>query len=301
MRVAAIDIGSYSVRMTLAEVENGNIRILKEFGRITSLASSLKETGRLRKDRIEETLRVLEDYLREAKKFGSDKIVAVGTEAIRKAENSADFLSEVKRIGLEVEVITPEEEGRISFLAVAYSLRPRGFFLVVDQGGGSTEFVFGRGKDPEEVASLPLGIVGLTERFLRTDPPKDQELEDMRSYIRETIKPLRKEVDEIVGLGGTITTLVALQKGVYPYDPAKVHGEVLRYEDVLYWLETLRSIPAKERSKRFPQVEDRRAEVILSGIVMFLEILDLFKKDSLRVSDWGLKHGLIVRIILNQR
>lgn len=301
MRVATVDVGSYSVRMTVAKVEGRNIEILKEFGRITSLASSLKETGVLREDRIEETLKVLEEYLEEAKRLGVEKIVAVGTEALRKAKNSEDFIRRVRRLGLEIEVLTPEEEGRLSFLAVAYSLRPKGYFLVVDQGGGSTEFVFGRDTRPEEVVSLPFGIVNLTETFLKTDPPLEDEVEKLLSFLEEKLRPLRRKVDGIVGLGGTITTLVSLEKGVYPYDPKKVHGETLKRSQIERWFEKLRVLPARERSRRFPQVEDRRAEVILSGVAMFLKVLDVFGKESLRVSDWGLKHGLIVRIILDQK
>lgn len=301
MRVGAVDIGSYSVRMTVAEVKDRDIRIVRERGRITSLGSGLKDTGELREDRVEETLKVLKEYAGEMEELGVDKVIAVGTEALRRAKNSEEFLRRVREeTGLDVMIISPEEEGKLSFLAVAYSLRPEGYFLVVDQGGGSTEFVFGSGIEPEEVISLPIGIVNLTERFLIHDPPTEGEMEDLREYLREVLKPIIRDTDGIVGLGGTITTLVALEKGIYPYDPRKVHGETLSLRVISRWTETLSKIPAKERSRRYPQVEDRRAEVILAGLIMFEEVLNLFKKERLTVSDWGLKHGLIVRIILDR-
>lgn len=301
MRVAAIDIGSYSVRMTVAEVKGGSITVVKEIGRITALAKDLKDTGRLREDRIKETLEVLKYYMEEARRLRVRKIMAVGTEALRKAENADEFLKAIReKTGIEVKIISPEEEGRLAFLAVAYSLKPGGYFLVVDQGGGSTEFVFGKDLSPERVISLPVGIVNLTEGFLRHDPPLEEEISKLREFLRESLEPLRCGVDEIVGLGGTITTLSALVHGIYPYDPSKVHGSTLTLDEISGWVKTLAPLPSRERARRFPQIEDRRAEVILSGMVMFEEVLKVFGKEKVRVSDWGVKQGLIVRIILDR-
>ncbi len=296
MRIAAIDIGSYSVRLAVAELSGGRLKIVEEKGRITSLGSGVREEGRLREDRIRETLEVLRQYSEEIERLGVEKVVAVATEAIRRAENSEDFLRLVKeQTGIEVRIITPQEEGRLAFLGATYSLKPSGKVLVVDQGGGSTEFVFGEDSDPEEVVSLPIGIVNLTERFLRHDPPTEEEVQKLFEFLREEIAPLRREIGEVIGLGGTITTLAALEGDVYPYDPSRVHGKELSIKSISRWLSILLPMPSKERSRRFKQIEDRRAEVIVPGIAMFVVILEVFGKDGLRVSDWGLKHGLIVR------
>ena len=302
MRIATIDIGSYSVTLTVAEVKNRNIEILLERGYITSLGSGVKETGHLREDRVEETLRVLEEYRKEIEKLGVDKVVAVATEALRRAENAEEFLKLVReRTGIEVKIITPQEEGELAFLATAYSLRPEGEFLVVDQGGGSTEFIFGSDMKVKDMVSLPIGIVNLTESFLKHDPPTEEEVKNLMDFLEEKIKPLKREVDEIVGLGGTITTLVALEKGVYPYDPSRIHGERLSLEALKKLFKTLVSMPYKERSRKFKQIEDRRAEVIVSGIAMFVKLLEVFDKEKIRVGDWGVKHGLIVKEVLSEK
>ncbi len=301
MRIATIDIGSYSVRLTVADVENHDINLILEKGRITSLASGVREKGVLSEDRIEETLRVLEEYKEDIDRLGANKVIAVATEALRKAKNAQDFLEEVrKRTGIEVQIITPEQEGELAFLATAYSLRPRGKFLVIDQGGGSTEFIFGEDFNIEDLTSLPMGIVNLTERFIKHDPPTQTDIEELMSYLETHIKPLKREVNEIVGLGGTITTLVALELNLYPYDPKKVHGYRLSKESIEKWFNILAQIPYPERSKRYKQIEDKRAQVILAGIAMFIKVLDIFEKDSLLVGDWGVKHGLIVRELLSQ-
>ncbi len=300
MRIATIDIGSYSVRLTIAEVKGKDIEILHEKGYITSLGKGVKETGKIREDRIEETLRVLEEYKKDIEKFKVDKVVAVATEAMRRAENSQEFISLVReRTGIEVRIISPQEEGRLAYIATAYSLHPDGKVLVVDQGGGSTEFIFGEGMDPEEIISLPIGIGNLTEGFLKHDPPTGEEIEDLMIHLEEEIGRLKRGVDVIVGLGGTITTLLALEKGIYPYDPKKVHGQFLSLSAIRRWFDVLSAMPSKERAVRYKQVEDKRAEVIVAGIGMFVKVLEVFSKDGLVVGDWGVKHGLIVSEILS--
>jgi exopolyphosphatase/guanosine-5'-triphosphate,3'-diphosphate pyrophosphatase len=254
----------------------------------------------LRADRVEETLTVLQEFKRDIEKFGVRKVVAVATEALRRAKNSEDFLRLVKeKVGIEVKVITPEEEGKLSFLAVAFSLKPAGKFLVVDQGGGSTEFVFGKGMEMDKLISLPLGIVNLTENFLKHDPPLPEEIERLMDFLEEKMRPLKERVDEVVGLGGTITTLCALEKGIYPYKPKEIHGSELSIDALKKWFSRLSVIPSSERSKRYKQIEDKRAEVILSDIAMFIKVLEIFEKDSLRVSDWGVKQGLLLRELYN--
>lgn len=296
MKISAIDIGSYSVRLTVAEREGKDVRILLEKGRITSLGSGVKESGLLREDRIEETLRVLEEYRRDIRELGVKKVVCVATEALRRAGNAEEFIDRVRdKTGIHVRLISPEEEGELSFLGACYSLRCLGSVLVVDQGGGSTEFVFGSGLKVDEIFSLPVGIVSLTEAFLKHDPPTEEEVRDLFAFLREHISAVEGDPEYVIGLGGTITTLAALEMGVYPYDPTKVQGVRLSLETVSAWFDKLSSLSSRERSERFPQIEDRRAEVIPSGVAMFVVVLERFRKRELTVSDWGLKHGLIIK------
>ncbi len=299
MRIGVIDLGSYSVRLSVADVEGEKIKIVREKGYLTSLIEGLEGNGILRSDRVKETLEVLEKFRDEAEGLGCERVEVIGTEALRRAKNSSDFIEEVKRrTGLEVKVITPEKEGRLAFIAVAYSLKPKGKFLVVDQGGGSTEFVFGEGIKAERVVSVPMGIVSLTERFIKKDPPTDEELRRLREFVKGEVERIVEDVDAIVGLGGTITTVCALEMGILPYDPDYVHGREISLSAIEKWLGILAKIPYRERSKRFKQVEARRAKVIVSGIAMYAEILKVIGKDRLTVSDWGLKHGVLVSYAL---
>jgi len=197
-------------------------------------------------------------------------------------------------LGIELRIIPPEEEGKYAYLGAYYAVKPKGRVCVVDQGGGSTEYIFGKGLDIERVISMPFGIVNLTERFIKHDPPTDEEINNLLGFLeRELQKVVDKNIDTLVGLGGTITTLVALEYNIFPYDPKKVNGKVLTYDRVKYWFERLRKLSVEER-KKIPQIEDRRAEAILSGIAIFMKTMELFGKEELVVSDWAVKHGAII-------
>lgn len=299
MKIATIDIGSYSCRLSIANVENGEIKILHEEGKVTSLSSNVKDTGIISNERIRETLDVLVSFLKKARDLGAEKIVAVGTEVLRKAKNSKDFIELVKSItGIDVSVISPEEEGMLSYLSVAYSLKPEGNVLVIDQGGGSTEFIFGRGLQIQKVFSFPFGIVNLTEEFIKHDPPANYELESLKNFVDEQIGNIIETVDVIVGLGGTVTTLAALQYGIYPYNGNKVHGTKLSIQEIMHWLDTLSLMKAKDRVSTFPHIEERRATVIIPGIIVFYRAMLLFGKREILVSNWGLKEGIIVHQVL---
>jgi len=295
MRVGAVDVGSYSVRLSVADLTEEGLKLLREEGVITSLGSGVKETGRLREDRVEETLRVLKEFKRRAEELGARKVRAVATEAVRRAKNAEDFLKRVKEeVGLELEVLSPEEEGKLAYLGAVFSLKPEGKVCTVDQGGGSTELVVGEGMKAERVISLPIGIVNLTEGFLKGDPPSAEEVKSLEEFLEEKFKGLDLEAEELVGLGGTITTLAALEYGVYPYRGEEVHGKRLSLNALKRWFERLVGLPSAERSRLYPQIEDRRARVIPAGILAFIKLTEALGKEELVVSDWGLREGLLV-------
>ncbi len=295
MMVGIIDVGSYSCRLVVADVNKDRLNIVYEEGNITALGSGVNSFGTISQEKMEETIRVIKAYAEKAKVMGVSSIRAIGTEALRRARNAKDFARRVKEeTSIELEIVSPEEEGRYAFLAVAYSLKPRGKFCIIDQGGGSTEFVCGIGFNIERLNSLPFGIVNLTESFVHHDPPTLQELESLKNFLDEKISKVVSPCEHIVGLGGTITTLAALQYNVYPYKSEEVHGKTLTIDQVSYWLETLSSMKEEKRVRTFPHIEAKRSKVIIPGIVIFYRSMVLFDKREIIVSDWGLKEGVLV-------
>ena len=312
--IAVIDIGTYSTRLLIAGIHKkdnvedtiNSIDEIISVGRITSLGRNVKKNKYLQKEAIEETLTVLKEYVALAKEYKASKILGFATEACRIAKNGNEFLEKVKNLGIDVKLIDGNKEAYLSFLATAYSLPLKGKFVVIDQGGGSTEFAYGKKENGKAILlkskSLPFGIVNLTEEFLKNDPPKEEEITNLREYLKSEINkilPDMKDTEHLIGLGGTITTLVALEKNIYPYNSKKVHGEILTKEAIQKWLNKLISIPTNERQK-YPQIEDRRAKVLPAGILIFDTTLEMFNKDKIIISDKGLRFGALIDYILNK-
>ncbi len=295
-----IDIGTYSTRMLIVAIHrDGHFDEIFSVGRITALGRKLKETGLLQKEAIEETLAVLKEYTLMAKEYHPDKVIAVATQACREAKNAEEFLQKVRNLGIDVKVISGEEEAQLSFSATAKALNIEDKFVVIDQGGGSTEFSYGEKDRLLKAISFPFGIVNLTEKFIKSDPPLPTQLEELQEYLRGQISKAyesMKDAKTIVGLGGTITTVVALEKNLYPYDSKKVHGSVLTYNSIKKWFEKLSSMTIQQR-KSIPMIEDKRAEAIISGIAIFKVSMEIFNKDTIKVSEWGIRHGLLLKEI----
>ncbi|MEN3034510.1 MAG: Ppx/GppA phosphatase family protein [Aquificaceae bacterium] len=294
MIVASLDVGSYSVRLAVAKLGK-ELSILHEEGKITALSKGLSKTGEIDPLQAEETILAMEELLTKARSFGAQKIKAVGTQALRVAKNSDEFVSLVKkRLGLDLEVIPPELEGALAYRGATHSLKLEGQICVIDQGGGSTEFIYGSRDEITSVVSFPFGVVNLTEEFLQKDPPTIYELESLKNYIDEHIKTALKPCDHLVGIGGSITTLCAIEYGIYPYDPSKVHGKTLELSRLSFWLDQLAVLNSEQRIATFPQIEPARSRVIISGIYIFYRACMLLGKNKLTVSDWGLKEGILL-------
>jgi exopolyphosphatase/guanosine-5'-triphosphate,3'-diphosphate pyrophosphatase len=312
--IGVIDIGTYSTRLLIVGIhwkDNpkdtiNSIQEVLSVGRITALGRNVKETGYLQKEAMEETLAVLKEYVAIAKQYKVSKLIGFATEACRIAKNGEEFLKRVESLGIDVNLIDGDKEAYLSFMATAFSLYPEGSFLVIDQGGGSTEYALGQKEDENYKLvfskSLPFGIVNLTERFFLHDPPKKREIKEMKNYLTEQINSIKEYIgnpDSLIGLGGTITTLVALEKNIYPYVSSKVHGQKLTLEAIKKWFNKLVSIPTIERQK-FPQIEDKRAKVLPSGILIFLTTLEVFNKKEIIISDRGLRYGAVIDYILKK-
>jgi exopolyphosphatase/guanosine-5'-triphosphate,3'-diphosphate pyrophosphatase len=300
--IALLDIGTYSTRMLIVAVHfDGRFDEILSVGRITALGRKLKETGYLQKEAMEETLAVLKEYVQIASQYKPEKILAVATQACREAKNADEFISKVKKLGIDVRVITGEEEARLAFIATAKALNIEGKFTVIDQGGGSTEFSYGEKSNLIASISFPFGIVNFTEKYIKSDPPKPEEIMQIKDFLKQQL-PIAyekmKDTEILVGLGGTITTVVALEYNIYPYDSKKVHGSKLTYEAITKWLNKLASMTVNQR-KAIPMIEDKRAEAIVPGIVIFQTAMEVFQKDEITVSEWGVRHGLLLELIQN--
>ena len=282
MRVGVIDLGTNSTRLLVADVNDGHVEELERRTDITRLGEGVDERRKLLPLPIARVRNVLADYRRELDRQGAERVLAIGTSAVRDAENGEAFLGEVEwSYGFTTRLLTGDEEAGLTRKGVANGRPLDNGTLVLDIGGGSTELITAR-----RCVSLDIGSVRLTERFLPSDPPTHDELNACATAVRKTLPALGP--NRAIGVAGTITTLAALELG--GYDPEEVHGHRLARGSVHSLLERLASLRVEER-RQLPGLEPERAPVIVGGAVIVDEVLRRYGLDELEVSERDLLHG----------
>jgi exopolyphosphatase/guanosine-5'-triphosphate,3'-diphosphate pyrophosphatase len=304
MRVAVVDIGTNSTRLLIAEVEDGNItaELVRE-SRVTRLGQGVDKTGRLADEAMERVFAVLEDYASLIDEYAVETTTAVLTSAVRDAANGDEFTRVVReRFGLDAHTIPGSEEAQLTFLGATSErdLDPdAGDVVVIDIGGGSTELVVGRGREVTFFVSMQAGVVRQTERHLHHDPPLPEELDELIADVRATIErevppDVREHVVAGIAVAGTATSVAAIDLGLEPYDPARVHGYVLTPEILDRELERLAGMPNEER-RDVPGLHPDRAPTIVAGVAMLREVLRAFALDRVEVSEHDILRGAALR------
>jgi exopolyphosphatase/guanosine-5'-triphosphate,3'-diphosphate pyrophosphatase len=294
MRVAAIDLGTNSTRMLVADVNDGRVDEVARRLKITRLGEGVDERRRLLPLPVARVRNVLSDYRRELEQLGAERTLAFATSAVRDADNGEAFLGELEwSYGFETRLLSGHEEASLTFRGVSTDRPVDGETLVVDIGGGSTELVSGGSDALHFHDSLDLGCVRLTERFLRSDPPTAAELDDCAAAVRSLLG--ERVPDELrpataIGVAGTITSIAALDLGLDEYDPDRVHGHALSRDAVEGQLERLAALPVAER-REVPALDPDRAPVIVAGVVILREILGHFGLSGLEASERDILHG----------
>jgi exopolyphosphatase/guanosine-5'-triphosphate,3'-diphosphate pyrophosphatase len=296
-RYAAIDVGTNSVKFHVGELRaDGQWRTIVDRAEVTRLGEGLEAAGALEPAAIERTAAAVADMREEAARCGVTAVVAVGTAGLRTAANSSTLVDAVlARSGVEIEIISGEEEGRLAYLAATSALGVgTGSLVVFDTGGGSSQFTFGDAERVDERFSVNVGAVRLTEQFGLEEAVTDDVVAALRGAIAADLARLdgRSSPDALVGMGGAITNLTAVQHALAEYDPEVVQGAVLDGAEIDRQIELYRTRTASER-RDVVGLQPNRAEVILAGACIVRAVLDKLGCSSLQVSDRGLRHGLL--------
>ena len=284
MRVAALDLGTNTTRLLVADVTDGRVDELERRLAITRLGEGVDERRRLLPVPIARVRNTLVDYRRRLEELGAERALLVATSAVRDAENGEAFLGEIEwSYGFVTRLLSGDEEAQLVRRGVATGreLGPRG--LIVDVGGGSTELITDGWHD-----SLDIGSVRMTERFLRSDPPTPEEIDACVTAVNLALPDLA--VDKAIGVAGTVTTLAALDLGLQEYDPQRVHGHRIPEGSVERQLDWLAALPLSER-RRVPGLEPERAPVIVAGAVIVREVLRRYGLDAIEASERDLLDG----------
>jgi len=297
-RYAAIDVGTNSVLLLVAErTPAGRFEAVLERAEITRLGRGVDKTKRLHPEAIEDTLGVLEAFAKEARELGAKDIVVSATSAARDAENGREFLDGAKaRCGLTVEIISGDEEAKLSFASAFADFGGKGPLVVLDIGGGSTEFIFGDGVGHVSFRkSFDVGSVRLTERHVHADPPTADELTRISVTLKDAFSALPPPPPgaRLVAVAGTATTICTVARGIDPYDAALVHGAVLSRAEVVQTVDRLAALPVVLR-RTVKGLQPKRADVIVAGGLVLRAAMDALDAAEVTVSDRGLRWGLLV-------
>lgn len=298
-RYATIDVGTNSVLLLVADRQpDGRFQAVLERAEITRLGRGVDKSRRLSPEGMEATLQVLSDFSSEAQRLGAEAIAVSATSAARDAENGAEFLSAARaRAGVTVDIISGELEAQLSFTSAYadFGRQASGPLVVVDIGGGSTEFIYGDTRGHVSFRhSFDVGSVRMTERYVHSDPPTAEDRARVESHLRETFSALPPcpPGAQLVGIAGTVTTLFAVQHAIDPYDSERVHGGTLTLVQLEALADKLCRLPLAERQK-LPGLQPKRADVIPSGALILLEGLRALGLERCLVSDRGLRWGLL--------
>lgn len=302
-RFASIDIGTLTCRLLIADLAPGQLlQEVRSERRILRLGEGVDQTKRLSPAAMDRVIHCLQEWRNVINSHHVEAIVVVATSAVRDAANRDEFLVRIKRkTGFGVEVISGEEEARRTLLGIRFGLPDEvKDILALDIGGGSTELILDRPGDEPIVRSIDIGVVRLSERLLRHDPPTDEEVRHAREWVARETKEVVAEIGDyrqatFVGTAGTITSLAAMAQKLPTYEPARIHNYQLKLETIRELEQTL-LIRTKAERVGLPGLEKNREEVIAAGAIIIRTIMETLGQRECLVSDLGLREGMLINL-----
>jgi exopolyphosphatase/guanosine-5'-triphosphate,3'-diphosphate pyrophosphatase len=302
-RLAAVDMGTNSTRLLVADSDGAGgatapLTTVERHMHITRLGQGVNATRRLHPDAVQRTLAVLRKYRDVMDASGVEGVRATATSAARDAANRDDLLGPASEIlGATVELLSGEDEGRLTFLGATTGLDAPAPYLVVDIGGGSTEFIVGSGSS-EGIMSVDVGCVRLTEAWLHSDPPEPEELSQAISVVQAYLEDVDRDLPAagaartLIGTAGTVTTVAAVEIGLAEYDPEVLHHFRLTRAAAEDVFRTLATEPAADR-RHNPGLEPARVDVIVGGAAVLVAVMRHWGFDEMIVSEADILDGLV--------
>jgi len=294
-RTAVIDVGTNSVLLTVAEL-SPVFTVIADKVKTTRLGEGLEETQRFSEEAIERTVTVIGEFIEISRRNGAEKIIIAGTKALRISRNAPKFRKILlEKTGHPVRILTEEEEAAYSYLSIACEedFRKSGN-VVIDIGGGSTEFIYGRGMQIEKSFSLSIGCVSLTEKFYLHDPPGEKDIQNCRDNILDAVSilPEIQEGYRVIGVGGTITSLAAMKLKINRYDRKKINFILLSRGEIECFRDLLLSLSFEER-KKLRGLEEKRADIIPAGTEILYTVMKQFHVEEVITSVAGVRYGIL--------
>ncbi len=305
---AAIDIGSNTIRLLIAEIKNNKIEDICYKRRITRLGTGIDQTGRLSNTNSDASLAVLREFSSLISSYHVQHVKAVATSALREASDADVFIQKVlAETGITVDVISGEKEADLTLRGILLSFPEHRAvsnqtFLIIDMGGGSTEWIFYKTHSCLDKGSIPIGVIKLYGKCIKTDPISQSDVSHLNNEIIPHIHALANKVSSsidantlLIGTAGTFTTLAAIDLALDAYSREKIHFHRLSLSMLYKMRDNLFSLTLEER-KTMRGLEPERADLIIPGIQFTIKLMDLFRFHELIISDYGLLEGVLLDI-----
>lgn len=303
MKIGTIDIGTNSMRLLVAIYENGKIINRKKYVNTTRIGQDVDDKGYISKEAIDRNIQALKEFKAICDEEGCKYIYCMGTSALRDSKNSSEFIELAKKeTNIDVEVITGQRESNLGFLGVLEGVEDNNDeeILVIDIGGGSTEFIVGDRQGVKFCKSENIGALRLTEKFLKTELVSDDELESTIKFINETIENTintikERNIKKLVGIGGTITSVSAINQKLEVYSMEKVHNSKICKKEVDEILQMLKNMTLKDK-KTLNGLQPKRADIITAGVVILNIIMEKLELNQIIVSEYDNLEGLMCQM-----
>ncbi|WP_122640630.1 MULTISPECIES: Ppx/GppA phosphatase family protein [unclassified Romboutsia] len=298
MRLSAIDIGTNSMRLLVCDYIDGELFNRKKFVNTTRIGKGVDENGFITEEAMKRNIDALKEFKSISDEELCEHIYCIGTSALRDSKNSDDFIKRAKvEAGVDVEIISGNEESNLGFLGVIKGANAENNTLVIDIGGGSTEFILGNDNGIDFAKSENVGALRMTEKFLTTDVIDDYEYDMMIEFIEKeingTISILKsKDINKLVGIGGTITSLSAMNQELEVYSMEKIHNSIVNINDIENILQKLKKMTLNDK-KTLKGLQSKRADIITAGVEILHIIMKKLELSEIMVSEYDNLEGLI--------
>ena len=300
MKIGTIDIGTNSMRLLIADYKNNKIENIKKYINITRIGQGVDDKGYITEEALERNLNALKEFADKCIEEKCEKVYCMGTSALRDSKNGQDFVNRAKELtNIDVKIICGEEESNLGFMGVLEGAGgdKSNYILVLDIGGGSTEFIVGNEDGIKFCKSENVGALRMTEKFITTDPISDEEFSKMSGFIEKTIsstldKIKGMHVSKLVGIGGAITSLSAMNQQLEVYSMEKVHNSVVTKKDLEKILQNLKKMTLSDK-KTIKGLQPKRADIITAGVKILHIVMEKLEIEKIMISEYDNLEGLI--------
>lgn len=298
MKLAAIDIGTNSMRLLIADFEDGVLKSRKKFVNSTRIGEGVDKNGIINEEAIERNINAINEFKKICNEEMCEDVFCMGTSALRDSKNSEDFIKRSKDLtGIDIDILSGIEEANLGLAGVVEGLENDMEVLVVDIGGGSTEFIIGDLSGIKYNISLNIGALRMTEKFLEKDPVDEGEYSSFSLFVEEEVEKVLNDisdmkVDRLVGIGGTITSLSAMNQKLEVYSMDKIHNSKLCIKDIDNILQNLKIMTLDDK-KALAGLQKKRADIITAGVGILDIIMKKLEIDEITVSEFDNLEGLL--------